>query len=241
MLKITYLFFVILYSLTNVLLSQAFCDTIKLKNSTKIRRFSNDSMLIIIYGIDEKISKEKYYYKNKLIQTKTWNYEDSLYGYISSTKGVNNTKIDTIRNFYLNGNIQLELALVNNKQHGANILYYPNGQVKCFYYYKMSDRDSINTTYYANGNIEAFCSYKDDKLDNKMKFYYDNGNLWSERIYKYGRLEKIISNIDNNGIPLIIGTFENGNGAVYVYDKNGKLVEIEYYKSGKLKKTKLIK
>lgn len=240
-LKVTYSFFVALYSLSNVLLSQTYSDTIKSKNTTKISRLSNDSMMIFVYGINKKISKEKYYYKSKLIQTKTWYYEDSSYGYISSIKGGNSIKSDTIKSFYLNGNAQLELVFVDNKQHGQHILYYPNGQIKCLYYYKMNNRDSINTTYYANGQIEAFCKYKNGRLDSVMKFYYDNGSLWSERLYKYGRLVKIVSNIDINGIPLKLGTFENGNGTINIYDKNGKLVEIEYYKSGKLKKTKFIK
>jgi hypothetical protein len=61
-LKVTYSFFVILYSMSNVLLSQTFSDTIKSKNTTKIRRLSNDSMLIFVYGINKKISKVKYYY-----------------------------------------------------------------------------------------------------------------------------------------------------------------------------------
>jgi antitoxin component YwqK of YwqJK toxin-antitoxin module len=223
---------------SNLLFTQVYSDTLKIKDIIKISNYNNESLSIVFYDNEGRIDKEEYYYQNELKHHKTWYYNDSSYGYILSIK---NIKVDTIREFYLNGNLKLESVLVDNKLHGANKTFYPNGQIMCNCYFKMNKRDSINTVFYENGKIETVCNYINGKIDGIMKFYYENGNLWSERIYNNGRLINIVYNKDINGNSLKVGAFVNGNGTVYVYDKNGKMIEIEYYKKGKLKRTKVSK
>ena len=45
---------------------------------------------------------------------------------------------------------------------------------------------------------------------------------------------EVVSNYDSNGNPLKIGTFNNGNGKLNLYDENGKIVRIDTYKDGVL-------
>ncbi|PCJ89706.1 MAG: hypothetical protein COA57_01455 [Flavobacteriales bacterium] len=78
---------------------------------------------------------------------------------------------------------------------------------------------------------------KAPKYSGVVVYYHDNGKIWSELLFKNGKEWKVISNYDSNGKPMEKGTLNNGNGTRYEYDKEGELVFIQHYESGKLVKT----
>ena len=49
----------------------------------------------------------------------------------------------------------------------------------------------------------------------------------------------MLTNFDKNGNSMEKGTLKDGNGTLFLYDENGKLTTIEYYKNGRrIKKEK---
>lgn len=67
-----------------------------------------------------------------------------------------------------------------------------------------------------------------------LRWYHINGKLWSERNYKDGRPWSVLNNFDKDGNQVENGTLKDGKGSIYIYDENGKLVQIENYEDGVL-------
>lgn len=67
-------------------------------------------------------------------------------------------------------------------------------------------------------------------------FKYENGQLWSERVYKNGMPWTVISNYVQNGNSQEKGSLKDGDGSLYIYDEKSKLLEIRYFKTGKIEK-----
>lgn len=75
----------------------------------------------------------------------------------------------------------------------------------------------------------------------EFKFKYPSGELWSVWIYKNGVPWTVISNYTVDGIKQEKGTLFEGTGTLYIYDKDGKLIQIKTYDKGHLIDTKEIK
>lgn len=83
--------------------------------------------------------------------------------------------------------------------------------------------------YYANGHLQSTAFYNDTLLEGKYSYFHDNGKLWTERIYKQGKLLEVLNNFDRLGKKGNPGTLKNGNGRLYLYNEEGRIVEsIEY-------------
>ncbi len=75
------------------------------------------------------------------------------------------------------------------------------------------------------------------KFFGPLKIFHANGKLWTERIYKDGKPWKVLNNYDKNGQKTEAGTLDNGNGTLYVYNEDARLIFIQYYQNGILLKT----
>jgi len=65
-----------------------------------------------------------------------------------------------------------------------------------------------------------------------FNFKYSNGKQWQGLYYKNGKPWTVIYNYAPNGNPQEKGSLKNGNGTLYNYDRNGKLIFIENFKDG---------
>lgn len=90
--------------------------------------------------------------------------------------------------------------------------------------------------YYANGHLQSTAFYNDTLLEGKYSYFHDNGKLWTERIYKQGKLLEVLNNFDRLGKKGNPGTLKNGNGRLYLYNEEGRIVESIEYVDGMPKK-----
>lgn len=122
--------------------------------------------------------------------------------------------------------------------------YHENGTLKVYFKY-FSGRTSLFSceesyplidgefeTYHPNGKLESKGQYKGKKLDGILINRYDNNRLKSKYLYKNGKLMEYLYRGLRNGEKLKIGEFKNGNGEIYRYDNNGKIVEKLIFKEG---------
>ncbi|MGA2624483.1 MAG: hypothetical protein ABSF91_11560 [Bacteroidota bacterium] len=70
------------------------------------------------------------------------------------------------------------------------------------------------------------------KYSGVLKWFHENGKLWSERLIKDGRMWSVLNNFDKNGKSVETGTLKDGNGTLYIYDEDGKLLSIDNYLHG---------
>lgn len=75
----------------------------------------------------------------------------------------------------------------------------------------------------------------------KYTFKYEDGKIWSEVIYKDGFPWEVLSNYNRNGVLQEKGTLKNGNGTLFIYDKEGKLMYIFHHKNGLITTYEVIK
>ena len=104
--------------------------------------------------------------------------------------------------------------------------------------------DSLNSkimTYYKNGNVKTLTYYKrlntnvlrkDSEMIGKYILYFENGEKYLEG-YREGDTFSQINSWDKEGKQTLI----NGNGFYIRYDDNGKIIQKEIYKDGKVIKT----
>lgn len=66
------------------------------------------------------------------------------------------------RDYYLDGKLYLEAAIINGNLQGPAVYYYPNGQVREKGQYKNHKRDGKWFFYYPNGRLQKIYQYEND-------------------------------------------------------------------------------
>lgn len=215
--------------LFSTLLGQAFAgnnkvDTIYSGDTTIIRYFDNNGELAL----------ENYVKDDELLAYKEWFFTEEGYGYFWHNTGV---KKDYLLFEYSHENVLAAYCqFINNKMEGTAFQYYPNGSIKCECHFHLGKIDSIQKMFYQSRALEVVANCKNGKEEGLYTYFHENGNIWSEIFYKNGIPFTVISNFNSSGIPVEKGNLLYGEGTRNVYDNDGTLIEIEYYKKGKLKK-----
>ncbi len=219
---------IIITLLFSIIYGEAFAgnnkvDTIYSGDTTIIRYFDKNGELVL----------EDFVKDDELLAYKEWFITEQGYGYFWHNTGV---KKDYLLFEYSHENYLVSYArFINNKKEGPAFQYYSNGSIKCECHFHLGKTDSIQKMYYQNGALEAVANCKNGKEEGLFTYYFENGNIWSEILYKNGFPYTVISNYNSSGIPVEKGTLLNGEGARNVYENDGTLIQIEYYKKGKLK------
>lgn len=153
--------------------------------------------------------------------------------------------------YYENGQQYGEAYFNKKGRDGIQKYWYDNGQVESFYLAKNGIIISPITEWYKNGMLKSF----QDEISSKniMKEWYKNGVLGKEIIFEdtsYNANSFIEKSYYDNGNPLIMVHFNNGQQPFKMYYKNGKLCQEgdilgtllarvgkwqEWYESGQLK------
>jgi antitoxin component YwqK of YwqJK toxin-antitoxin module len=134
----------------------------------------------------------KYYYSNgKLKEVVPINKDSMIDG--------------TVKKFYSNQNIKLEVNYVKNKRNGIEKAYYKSGQLEHIGQYTKGLQDSIWTWFYENGYIKKTDNWVNGHLLGESKFYHANTSI---AVYKFYGLH---------------------DGLIYIrkYDSSGRIIKEE--------------
>jgi antitoxin component YwqK of YwqJK toxin-antitoxin module len=83
-------------------------------------------------------------------------------------------------------NIVETWLMINKKGTLIAKQYYENGQLEVERTYKNGKENGVAKRYHENGQLEAKGTYKNGKEDGVWNFYYENGQLRYEITYKLG-------------------------------------------------------
>lgn len=128
-----------------------------------------------------------------------------------------------------------------SKRHGEALVLYPGGKLKARTWFTEGKIDGPSLSYYEDGSRQCVCHYKNGKRDGEQFVFFPNGQLEWNVVLEEGRLKTIKSYNLASGAPAEIGTFKDGNGELFIYDRTGKKTAVEAYKNGKIKKRRKIK
>ncbi|WP_215238822.1 toxin-antitoxin system YwqK family antitoxin [Dyadobacter helix] len=170
---------------------------------------SGDTLILKKYLSNGKIKEEEYFLGDNKLYGRYWKYlKNTFYGYEISKVKNSKTELTAATFFYPEGQIRAKFATIGGKAEGKY------------------------TSYYTNGQIEIECNYTRGKADGTFLWFFENSQLWTERIYERGRLVQVVENFNMYGKPMNKGDFSNGTGALYEYDYQGNLVDIQHYVNG---------
>ena len=128
-----------------------------------------------------------------------------------------------------------------SKSEGEAVLLYASGRLKARTWFTNGKMDGPNLSYYEDGARQCVCRYKKGKRDGEQFTFYPNGQLQWNAVYEEGRLKTVKGYFFDSGEPAEVGTFQDGNGDLFIYDAAGQKAGVETYKNGKVKKRKKIK
>lgn len=149
-------------------------------------------------------------------------YPDGTIRYVVPLKeGLRNGKL---KQYYENGNLELQSIWVNGKKHGKLVSYYKNGNKKTEEFFRNDMRQDTLKVYDSLGNISEVFLYTDnvkkgpyfqfyptgqvkikggimnEKKHGKAVTYYPDGNIKRREIYDSGELVYTVD-YTKNGVP----------------------------------------
>lgn len=152
------------------------------------------------------------------------------------------------------------MPVKGGKTHGVYKQYYSNGLPKLIGNYEFGKRDGLSTRWYENGQIQSKSIYEQGHLIDSSFRWWHNGQLKSWGIehprrtytleyhmfYKDGqKWTENTATSQKRWYPNGVLSFEGvmldykSHGKLKYYNKQGKIIKIEYYEHGKLLKTKV--
>ena len=85
-----------------------------------------------------------------------------------------------------NGNLIMKGNIVNDKNEGIWLYYYPSGELESEGNFKNNKADSIWTWYFPNGRVKEKGYFVDGLREGNAKMYDELGNVSMENEYKQG-------------------------------------------------------
>ncbi len=136
--------------------------------------------------------------------------------------------------FFETGEVESELSWYENKKHGDNIFYWPNGNQRGYFRYMFDKIVGRSVNWHQNGNIESVIHWSQGKQHGRTEFYSENGRLSGEVEY-YDDLKHGIERIfyDNGKIRAFI-TWNMGaeSGVETYWEPDGTLKQKIWWKDG---------
>lgn len=180
----------------------------------------------------------------------------------------NGLAIGPSRFFQENGKISEEGYWNVDHWEGPYKFYHKSGQLAYDWHYnKKGTRSGEQKYYHENGALKYKGEWDSGKTVGSLKIFDQEGQLITERIYDDGKFSenivrepkkeekttKEISSFKGTGMSVVYnlqgkperkGFFVRGklfNGQYYQYDESGKLISIQHFENGELKKTEPVK
>ena len=152
--------------------------------------------------------------KNKVVDGKVTSYYEN--NTIKEIKTYVDGKVEDFKTFDELGNLEMESINIDSL-NSKIMTYYKNGNVKTLTHYKRLNTNVLR---------------KDSEMIGKYILYFENGEKYLEG-YREGDTFSQINSWNKEGKQTLI----NGNGFYIRYDDNGKIIQKEIYKDGKVIKT----
>ena len=110
-----------------------------------------------------------------------------------TTASMTTTMKDQVtKQYYKNGQLEVEKPYKNGNLDGVWKEFYENGQLKFEKPFKDGNLEGVVKEFYKNGQLQAEKSYKNSNLEGVVKEFNKDGKLKSEEVYKSGFLEKVV-------------------------------------------------
>jgi antitoxin component YwqK of YwqJK toxin-antitoxin module len=106
---------------------------------------------------------------------------------------VEGIKHGNFKTYFLNGQVEKEGYIENDKNVGEWKYYFDNGQLATIGNFKENFPHDQWVSYYNNGNTKIIGAYKNGKQDGAWKYYDINGKLISITYYIDGKISSIDS------------------------------------------------
>lgn len=169
-------------------------------------------------------------------------------------------KSGTISYYYENGKKKSLGNYKNGLSHGETKIWFNNENIDEISFWKNGVQDSIFITYYKDGVMESKSFFEEGKLNGLKTLWYENGNIKIKSNYKEDNLDGSYKQWNNSGQIEVDGNYINGileadafiyhenskikskggtineipHGTWSIFDTNGKLVKMRYFKNGNL-------
>ncbi len=104
------------------------------------------------------------------------------------------------------------------------ILEYENGK----------ERNNKRISYYQNKQILQIAEMKHGRMNGLTTFYHKNGKLWAKWEYKNNIPWTTVCNFNDKGEEVEKGDLFEGNGVLFSYDGEGRLLYKYHYENGQL-------
>ena len=203
--------------------------------------------LIDANGTDE-ISNRKghweYFYRNGELETSgeyvegekdgVWD-EFNKQGVLTNTYTYDKGKFVQMKDFEVNGKLQMVRNIKNFELTDSFNTYYPDGGTKRLIYMpKGIKSNGTIASYYSNGQLMFETDLKDFELNSYLKQYNKRGGLDYEVDYKDGKQEGVVKSYYENEKLFMEGNYSNGerDGTFTYYDKDGNKTTVLNYSKG---------
>jgi len=135
-----------------------------------------------------------------------------------------------VKEYFENGQKNLEFNYVDNRPHGPAKGYYENGILYMIMNYKDGKLDGESKKYYENGKLFQEVNYKDSETHGIDRRYYEDGNLMAEFEFKSGKMNGPSKTYNKNGLLELEMNYKDGKAVrSRRYDENGNIVSERNY------------
>jgi antitoxin component YwqK of YwqJK toxin-antitoxin module len=154
-----------------------------------------------------------------------------------------NLRDGPFKEYYDNGNIQMEFVIKNGQFHGPSIYYNEEGGILISEYYQYGKRHGLSLEYYSEGHsagnqIMWSTTYEYGILNGPMTWFTDDGKILEQKNFKNGKLNgPYVSYMTGWGETIDSqGIYKDGkkDGTWTEYFESGKVQLVENYKDKKL-------
>jgi len=112
---------------------------------------------------------------------------------ISKTPIIEGLTTGKVLGFFENGHKLLEQSLVRDRQEGAYIQWWRNGQCRYQFFYKDDQYDGKQKAFFENGRLREEANYSAGKLDGLQRVWDEKGQLISNYTIRNNKVYGIIS------------------------------------------------
>lgn len=136
--------------------------------------------------------------------------------------------------FYHSPNtVEMEVEMKNGKRNGEFRRYFENGLIDTYCVYVNDSIEGVEVMFMPNGCKSQEYTYVHGRKNGPHKAYHIDGNIKIEGGFKNDLFDGPWTYYDERGVVVGEGNFQNGDGEVTFYDKNGQRLRTTHYKNDK--------
>ncbi len=129
--------------------------------------------------------------------------------------------------------LEIEMEMKHGKKNGEFRRYFENGLLDTYCTYVNDSIEGVAINYTANGAKSQEFTYVHGIKNGPHKAYHLSGDIKIEGQFKNNLFDGKWTYYDERGVVVGEGSFKEGNGEVYFYDKRGLLLRLTRYINNK--------